>query len=315
MIKKSILLSVLFLSLLMLFSCTSEKDESNEEALTKSITDTLGNTAYIPENPRVASCYGSFAECWLLSGGGLVGVTDDAVNERGLDLPKETEIIGTVKEINLEKLVSLSPDYVILSADVAAHISLRESLDTLGIKYGYFRVDTLGDYAEMMRKFCDFSGRADLYEKHVTAVTESIDEITSQAPKDAKPTYLLMRAYSTGIKVKNDNIADTMLKELGAVSIVDGTPSLLTDLSVEQVIKSDPDYIFVLTMGDEKAGEEYFRTNIAENPAWSGLSAIKNGNCHILPKDLFHYKPNNRWDESYMCLAKILYPENLTDNE
>lgn len=29
----------------------------------------------------------------------------------------------------------------------------------------------------------------------------------------------------------------------------------------------------------------------------------------VLPKDLFHYKPNNRWGESYQYLGEILYPE------
>ena len=31
-------------------------------------------------------------------------------------------------------------------------------------------------------------------------------------------------------------------------------------------------------------------------------------NRELLPKDLFHYKPNERWDESYEYLARILYP-------
>ena len=46
-----------------------------------------------------------------------------------------------------------------------------------------------------------------------------------------------------------------------------------------------------------------------ENPAWAGLSAVKNGRYVLLPKELFHYKPNVRWGESYACLAEILYPE------
>ena len=29
----------------------------------------------------------------------------------------------------------------------------------------------------------------------------------------------------------------------------------------------------------------------------------------LLPRELFHYKPNARWGESYAYLAKILYPD------
>ena len=33
------------------------------------------------------------------------------------------------------------------------------------------------------------------------------------------------------------------------------------------------------------------------------------GRYVILPGELFHYKPNKRWGESYEYLADILYPE------
>ena len=51
------------------------------------------------------------------------------------------------------------------------------------------------------------------------------------------------------------------------------------------------------------------RQNLESDPAWNGLSAVREGRCVLLPQDLFHYKPNERWDESYEYLAKILYPD------
>ena len=50
---------------------------------------------------RVVSLYGSYAEAWAQAGGTLVGATEDAVSERGMDLG-EAQIIGTTKEPNLE---------------------------------------------------------------------------------------------------------------------------------------------------------------------------------------------------------------------
>ena len=273
------------------------------------ITDVFGNVTYLKDNARIVSAYGSFSECVLLAGGELVGVTNDAVSERNLDLDENTEIIGTVKDINLEKIISLAPDYLILSADITAQLAFEENLKMLEIPYGYFRVDSFDDYDSFMKQFCGYTQRDDLYEEHVISIRENIQNILDKVPENANKTFLLMRVYSTGIKVKNDNIADSMLKELGAVSITDKCPSLLQDLSVEKVIVENPDYIFVSTMGDENTAVEYFTNNIVNNPAWSGLSEIKSGNCTVLPKELFHYKPNNRWDESYEYLARILYPE------
>ena len=78
--------------------------------------------------------------------------------------------------------------------------------------------------------------------------------------------------------------------------------------SLEEVIAADPDYIFVTTMGDEQKALDYLNGLIQQNPAWSELSAVKEDRYVVLPKDLFHYKPNNRWGESYQYLGEILYP-------
>lgn len=271
------------------------------------ITDSLGNSAHIPSNARIVSCYGSFSECWLLSGGILAGVTEDALTERGLDTSAVS--VGTVKDINSELLISLSPDYVILSSEIASHSRLAEALETAGISCGFFKIDTFSDYADLMRQFCSINHRDDLYKKNVEDVSEKINALLSSIPEESDKTYLVMRAYSNGIKVKTDNIADNILKEFNLKSIVDNDPSVLKDLSAEHILKQDPDYIFVITMGDEEAAYNYLSEMTKNNPAWNELKAVKNNNYIILPKELFHYKPNNRWNESYEYIAKIIYPQ------
>ena len=85
--------------------------------------------------------------------------------------------------------------------------------------------------------------------------------------------------------------------------------ALLEDLSMETILAEDPDYIFVTTMGDSQKAIDALKAGIESNPAWGSLSAVQNGRYLILPKDLFHYKPNARWGESYEALLHILYPD------
>ncbi len=300
----SFLLALCFISAL--FGCNTQ-DEAVTEGKTK-ITDVFGNVSYLDTNSKIVCGYASFAECWLLSGGTLAGVTEDAVSEHGLDVGN-AEIIGSVKHIDLEKIVSLAPDYVILSADLTAHLSLKESLDGMGIKHGYFRVDVFEDYKSLMAQFCAVSGRADLFEKNVITVEKEIAEIKSKIPETDK-TVLLMRAFSTGMKAKDDdNLAGVILREFGLSNIADSEESVLEDLSIEHIVKADPDFIFAMTMGNGEGALQYLQNNAENDPAWRELSAVKNGNYHLLPKKLFHYKPNNRWSESYEYLAKLIFPE------
>lgn len=308
--KKTLVILICIITALSFFGCSQEPQTPDNPIESASVTDVNGTVVSLDKNARVVACYGSFAECWLLSGGNLVGVTQDAIDEGRITETQGISVVGTVKSIDLEKLVELEPDYVILSADLTAHTGIKPTLDSLGIPYGYFRVDTFEDYRAMMEQFCNVNEREDLFEENVVKVGERIDEILSEIPDESGKTVLLVRAFSTGIKAKtDDNLAGQILKEYSMINIADKTPSILEDLSVEQIIKEDPDYIFVTTMGSEEEAIAYLKNNIESNPAWSELSAVKNGNYVLLPKDLFHYKPNNRWDESYEHLAKIIYPE------
>ncbi|MBQ8782004.1 MAG: ABC transporter substrate-binding protein, partial [Oscillospiraceae bacterium] len=79
--------------------------------------------------------------------------------------------------------------------------------------------------------------------------------------------------------------------------------------SLEAIVRADPDFIFITTIGDSEAGIAAYEAELASNPAWQELTVVKNGEVHILPKELYHYKPNVRWNEAYENLAEILYDE------
>ena len=291
---------------------TSSASSQLESAGEVSITDSNGSQITLnTHSPRVVAAYGSFAEAWLLAGGELVGVTQDALEERALGLPEGIAVVGTVKEPNAEEILALEPDLVILASDIAGQADIQDVLENAGLTCAYFQVDTFEDYGFMMEQFTAVTGREDLYEENVTQVEQQIQDARAAAAlSSTRPSVLLIRAFSSGIKAKTDDeLAGAILKDLGAHNIADDHPSMLEDLSLEEVIAADPEYIFVTTMGDEQKALDYLNGLIEQNPAWSELSAVKEGRYIVLPKDLFHYKPNNRWGESYQYLGEVLYPE------
>ena len=83
---------------------------------------------------------------------------------------------------------------------------------------------------------------------------------------------------------------------------------LLKDFSLESIIEMNPDYIFVVPMGnDDAAAMKALEDQTAANPAWSTLDAVQNGRYVTLDPHLFQYKPNERWDQSYQVLFDALY--------
>ena len=309
--KKFSALILCFSLLLALTACYGFGDGESEDGYT--FVDDLGRSVTVTENDKIAACHASFADCYLLAGGKLCGVTSDAIDDHGLKVG-DAKIIGSAKAVNKEALVASGATVALLSADLVAHKELQDTLEALGIKCIYFKVDTFEDYSRVMKHLTNITGRDDLYYTNVTLVGERINGIKAKIPKSESRTVLLMRAYSSGIKAKSDdNLAGLILKEFGMKNLADLNPSLLEDMSLEYIVSEDPDVIMVLTMGSEDAALAYLKSNFESNPAFSSLSAVKTQNYHVLPKDLFHYKPNERWDESYEHIAKLLYPSIFTE--
>ncbi|MGN0656542.1 MAG: ABC transporter substrate-binding protein, partial [Ruminiclostridium sp.] len=164
------------------------------------------------------------------------------------------------------------------------------------------------EYLSLLKLFTEITGRTDLYESNGAAVKSRIDEVISLDSGKAAPTVLYLRCSSVAVHAKDStSLAGSMMKDLGCVNIAD-TGSLINDLSLEVIVKSDPDFIFVTFMGsDEDKAMQVLEETLLKNPAWSELSAVKNNRFAILQKSLYHYKPNAKWGEAYQQLWDILY--------
>lgn len=307
--KKVTIVIVIFLLPVTLLATCQNARTAIDSNIYCSFTDDLGTNVVLSHKPeKVVSLIGSYAETWVLAGGEPVGVTDDAVTERNMVLPETVKMIGTVKEPNMEVILSLSPDFVLLSADIESHKKISVTLKDLKIPYAFFKVEHFNDYLNMLKICTDITGRSDLYRQNGIDVQTKINELMQNVNSNYKPTVLFIRAFSSGAKAKTeDNMTGKILYDLGCENIAAKHESLLDTLSMEEIIMEDPDFIFVVTMGDGETALNALKEGIQKNPAWSRLSAVKNNRYIVLPKDLFHYKPNAKWGEAYEYLAKILY--------
>ena len=305
--------AALFTLSIFLSSC-SDKDiyDNKSESIYYSFTDYSGNTVTLDKTPeKTAVLFSSFAEVWELAGGN-VSITVGESIERGF-AGSDAIIVdaGAGKTINTELLVASEPDFVICSADIEAQVKAAELLKDAGIPAAVFKVESFKDYLSMLKICTDITGCSELFEKNGTDVERNIKSILESVKNNKfEKNILFIRAdssdSSTKAKKADDHFAAAMLEELGAYNIADNAPILLDGLSIEEILREDPDFIFISTMGNEQAAIEHM-DSILQTPAWKSLSAIKNGKYAYLPKELFQFKPNARWDEAYEYLIGLLY--------
>ncbi len=302
-----ILLFGLMLGSAFLPSCAKNPERTVETLI---FTDDLGREVSAPMNPsRVACLIGSFADIWTDAGGTVIATADDAWDDFHLELPADCINLGSTKNPSLEALLSANPDFVIASAATAKNLEFREILENAGIPVAYFDVSTFEDYLRMLSVLVKLTGRHDLYLENGEGQREGIDEIIEKSKSIRGEKILFLRASSGYIRAKGSegSVLGEMLLDLGCKNIADSDTSLLENLSIEAILRENPDRIFIVGLGDD---EEAIRKNIEkmteENSAWKTLSAVKEGRVHYMDKRLYNLKPNSRWLEAYEGLYEIL---------
>ncbi len=272
-------------------------------------TDSAGQTVRLDKRPeRVAVLFSSLADIWVLSGGGCAMTVGESV-ERGI-VSDGTPLAdgGAGKTLNIEIILAAEPDLVILSADVEGQIKAARTLKAAGIPCALMRVESFADYLSVLDIFCRING-SDAYENYGAEVKNRVDDLLNSLPEGAERDILFIRSGSSAASAKaktaDEHFAAAMLDEIGAHNIADDAPVLLDGLSLEAVIKADPDIIFITLMGNEKSARAYI-DSLLTSPAWQTLSAVQNGRVVYLPRELFQYKPNARWAEAYEFLINAL---------
>ena len=275
-------------------------------ASARSFSDANGRELSIESPQRVISLYNSYGDAWLSAGGTLVGSIADTFEDGRLD---GVQNLGSHIAPNMELLFCLEPDFVLLSADVASHRELAPVLEEAGIPCAFFSTPDYKSYMEMMELFCSLTGRDDLYRRQLESVQAPIEAMIAEAQSLPEgPSALFIRANSSSVKYKNSEgtVAGNILRDMGFVNLADGNSALCEGVSMETVLMADPDYIFVVLQGSSsEAAEKSLASVLTDNPAWSSLSAVREGRFYILDRELFHYHPNGRWAEAYEFMLAV----------
>ena len=311
--KKSIIIAVVIVVLLVFISGAVEtnKPESSGEYFT--FTDSEGEIVELSHKPqKTAVLFSSLAECWIEAGGEVYVTVGESV-ERGL-VKEETELVdkGAGKTVDTEKLISLEPDFVICSADIASHRDVASALKKAKIPVAMLRMDTFEDYLTILRTLTKITGKTENYEQFGENAKSEIEQIISGGKRENNPKILFVRSGSSYSSAKakkaDDNFAAKILEDFGCINIADKAEVLLDNLSAEVILKENPQYIFVSVMGDYDNSKAYMQELLAKKE-YASLDAVKNGRVYFLPKELFQYKPCGRWAESYRYISSILNNE------
>ena len=193
---------------------------------------------------------------------------------------EEKEIIGTVMQMNVEKIVHLEPDLVIANA-LTRKKQIR-LLQKQGIHV--IELETPQNFEQICTNF-ERLGKLVGEEKRAKAVTAEAREKVRNIREEAAALQKQSVFIQIGIKPLKTSPEDTFIHEYiefaGGINIAEDAADGV--YSREKVLRKNPDVILIATMGSSK------KAGLSEKEAWrkfSFLKAVKNQNIHVLDPDI-----------------------------
>jgi iron complex transport system substrate-binding protein len=265
--------------------------------------DSLGRNVAVPFVPkRIISLAPNITEMIYFLGLGerLVGVTQFSY------FPKEAQKkpkVGVYTDVNIEKVVTLSPDLVIATADGNKREDV-EMLEEAGIPVYVVnprKVHQVLDTIERLGTICGVPDRA----KHlVKCLRERVTKVMKAVRNRERPLILLVINVKPLISVNQSTIHHDIIQLAGGKNMTEDHSITYPILSMEEVIKKGPDVIIISSMerdgGFEKARKEWFR--------WPTLPAVQRGRVYLIDSDLID-RSAPRIVIGLEEMAKLIHPE------
>ena len=263
---------------------TEEKTEEAGETFPVTVTDQLGREVTIEKEPQklVSGYYVSTSIVIALNlEDKLVGVEAKAGKRAIYKLAAEDIVnlpsVGTAKEFDLEGCAALSPDLVIVPAKLKDKIASMEELGLTVIAVNPENNDLLKEAVELIGKATGQTAKAD---DLVKTVDKGISSLKDRVGSETNPTVYLAGNSNILQTAGAKMYQNTLIENAGGVNVAaEIDDNYWAEVSYEQILKWDPDYIIIAADADYTVDDVLKDTNLAD------CKAVKNGNVYIVPSD------------------------------
>lgn len=304
----------------------TEEFEVTEDSVIFADDSDRGEKVEIKKNPeRVAVLYGSFAPLWIENGGEVaIGVGGKSAVETykeqiGRDITEDEDMVvvaesSSGKSWDIEKILAEEPDLIICSTQMNGYATISGPAKAANIPVIAMSYNGVEDYLKWSKIFSTINGQEELFETGALEVAKDIANIISKIPDENNPEVLSIFPNEKGPKANlaNSNMG-AIIEDLKAINVADNFPGEVSadrvDINIEDIYAANPEYILIQIFKSEEYSRDNIENAFGDDPIWAELEAVKNGEVYYMPKNLYHLRPNERYNDAYLMMAELLYPE------
>lgn len=205
----------------------------------------------------------------------------DYVVAAARDLPELGRLTGRGDTANLEVVLAAKPDLILDFGSVGdTYRSLADRVQAqTGIPYllidGRFANTVAG--LRLAGEAMGVRERGDELAAYAERTFQALDAVLAQVPAERRPRVYLARGpdgLETGLK---GSINTEIIERAGGVNVADAGEERqgIAQVQIEQLLLWDPDTIVTW--------EPTFHRNVASDPAWAGIRAVREGRVFLSP--------------------------------
>ncbi|HSV41862.1 MAG TPA: ABC transporter substrate-binding protein, partial [Methanomassiliicoccales archaeon] len=263
------------------------------------IKDDRGSNVTLTKYPqRIVTLGSCFTEILFLinASGQVVGVDDLSDFPAGAASKSN---VGSYVDLDLNKILALSPDLVITWAHATATIDSLESNDLAVLA---FEPDAIGDIMYLIQTLGRATGKEDRAEQVLIGMEAMVEDVLTKVGEfdDAdKPTVYVELTKGDGASPGAGTLIDDMIFLAGGMNINTYHGYSLIESAI--VVASDPDFIILEVQNNNTDSD------IEDRPGWNSISAVEEGNIERIDGALL--APGPRAIYALVQLATWFYPD------
>ena len=211
--------------------------------------------------------------------------------------------VGSYVNLNVERIISLSPDLVIGTAD-GNEPGVVAMLEQAGIKVFIVNprnVRQVINTIATLAKVCGSPKKARVLSRQLSG---RVDRVLEKTGSKEKPLVFLQINLKPIITVNRHTFHHDLIRLAGGRNMAREEPITYPRISVEEVIRRKPEVIIISSM--ERGGS--FERARPEWLKWTSIPAVKNKRVHLIDSDLID-RPSPRLIEGLEIMARLIHPE------
>lgn len=303
-------------------SKSSSSETSNSEFRT--VTDMAGREVVIPTDIEKIYCAVPTAEaliCALAPEKLCAWVnqpSEDVLQylpDYMADLPVVGGWMGQKVTANMEAIIAAAPDVIIYNASFNTDSKSDETADqitdqtNIPVLVVYDPLDQIANHFRVMGDYLGMSERGEELAEYCEKIITEIGDMVNTIPDEDLVTVYYAEGeggLSTDPAGSNHTEVIDFVRGLNIADVEMLGGQGMTSVSMEQIIKWNPDLILVSASNPTNYNE------ILTNDVWKDIQAVKDGKVYMtpsLPFNWFDRPPNITRIIGIQWFAKVLYPE------